>query len=371
MSIIGSVSTSAAADASATGSITANGQTVVLNLGNGQSACDIFLAGTYSAGTTITFEKTIDGTNWTGLFVWDPGTSSVITSKAGGAAFSGRSNCSGYPSVRIRSTAFQGGDNVAVTWKGSTGVGGVVFDSMLPAGTNVIGHVIADSGSTTAVTALPAIPAGSNVIGHVIADSGSTTAVTAMPVTHAIVDSGTVSAVTAISNALPAGSNVIGHVIADSGSTTVVTGTSTVAGGKTNNNAAPGATNVGVITGLANAAQPSWSEGNQVLQSMDLAGNQRVVEPGLTSVISGTVTCASTATQFGSVAAKKITVTNPSSVAVYIGASGVTAANTSVCIGQTASCPGTALNDVQVNNANLLYCIVASSTQVISWIGTN
>src|SRR5437016_2298610 len=37
----------------------------------------------------------------------------------------------------------------------------------LPAGSNVIGHVIADTGSTTAVTALPALPAGSNVIGHV------------------------------------------------------------------------------------------------------------------------------------------------------------------------------------------------------------
>lgn len=50
--------------------------------------------------------------------------------------------------------------------------------SPIPAGTNVIGHVIADSGSTTAVTSLPALPAGTNVIGHVIADSGSTTAVT-------------------------------------------------------------------------------------------------------------------------------------------------------------------------------------------------
>lgn len=74
----------------------------------------------------------------------------------------------------------------------------------LPAGTNVIGHVIADTGSTTAVTALPAIPTGSNVIGHVIADTGSTTAVTALP-------------------AIPSGSNVIGHVIADTGSTTAVT----------------------------------------------------------------------------------------------------------------------------------------------------
>jgi len=76
----------------------------------------------------------------------------------------------------------------------------------LTAGSAVIGHVIADTGSTTAVTALPAIPAGTNVIGHVIADTGSTTAVTALP-------------------SIPAGANVIGHIIADSGSTTAVTGT--------------------------------------------------------------------------------------------------------------------------------------------------
>lgn len=61
------------------------------------------------------------------------------------------------------------------------------------AGTAVIGHVIADTGSTTAVTALPALPAGTNVIGHVIADTGSTTAVTALP-------------------AIPAGTNLIGGV---------------------------------------------------------------------------------------------------------------------------------------------------------------
>jgi hypothetical protein len=73
----------------------------------------------------------------------------------------------------------------------------------LPAGTNVIGHVINDAGAA--------------VIGHVIADSGSTTAVTGNVTVaqatgtnlHAVLDSGTV---TSITNALPAGSNVLGTV---------------------------------------------------------------------------------------------------------------------------------------------------------------
>lgn len=47
-------------------------------------------------------------------------------------------------------------------------------------------------------------------------------------------------------------------------------------GGKTNNNAAPGATNDGVLPAVANAAPPSYTEGNQVAVSMDLKGNLRV-----------------------------------------------------------------------------------------------
>lgn len=66
---------------------------------------------------------------------------------------------------------------------------------------------------------------------------------------------------------------------ASPGTATNITGTSAtpavVTGNKTNNNAAPGATNVGVLPGIASAAAPTWTEGNQVLESMDLSGNQR------------------------------------------------------------------------------------------------
>jgi hypothetical protein len=47
-------------------------------------------------------------------------------------------------------------------------------------------------------------------------------------------------------------------------------------GALTNNNAAPGTANTGVLGALANAAAPSWTEGNQVLLSVDLSGRQRV-----------------------------------------------------------------------------------------------
>jgi hypothetical protein len=125
---------------------------------------------------------------------------------------------------------------------------------------------------------------------------------------HTVVDSGTITAVTAITNALPTGANTIGKVdilgnagaildgtagvpsvgvvtvqgvgggtaIPVSGTVTITpSGTQTVAGNKTNNNAAPGATNVGTLPAIANAAAPVWTEGDQVALSVDLAGNQR------------------------------------------------------------------------------------------------
>ncbi len=81
-----------------------------------------------------------------------------------------------------------------------SGGGTVTITGSLPAGSNVIGHVINDASSA--------------VIGHVIVDTTSTTAVTQATGTnlHMVVDSGTVGAVTAITNALPAGANSIGTV---------------------------------------------------------------------------------------------------------------------------------------------------------------
>lgn len=98
---------------------------------------------------------------------------------------------------------------------------------------------IQDGGNSITVDGTVAIGAGAAVIGHVIADTGSTTAVTGnVAVTnagltnidvalstrtkpadqqHTIVDSGTLTAVTAITNALPAGANAIGKLAANDG----------------------------------------------------------------------------------------------------------------------------------------------------------
>jgi hypothetical protein len=69
----------------------------------------------------------------------------------------------------------------------------------------------------------------------------------------------------------------------------------TVSGGKTNNNAAPAADNLSSLDALANAADPTWTEGRLVLHSVDLTGYLRALVKG-TVAVSGTVTVAGTVT---------------------------------------------------------------------------
>jgi hypothetical protein len=134
---------------------------------------------------------------------------------------------------------------------------GVQVNAALPAGSNVIGHVIADSGSTTAVTGNVATTAAdaSNVTLGAKADAKSTatdtTAVTVMqvlkeisameqaPASRAVTNAGTFSVqcssgcsagtpgqatMAASSPVVIASDQTAVHVLADSGSTTAVTG---------------------------------------------------------------------------------------------------------------------------------------------------
>ena len=100
---------------------------------------------------------------------------------------------------------------------------GVQVNAALPAGTNVIGHVVADTGSTTAVTGNVTVvqPTGTNL--HAVLDTTSTTAVTQATGTnlHTVVDSGSITATQAT------GSNL--HVQVDTAPSTAVTNAGTFA----------------------------------------------------------------------------------------------------------------------------------------------
>lgn len=122
--------------------------------------------------------------------------------------------------------------------------------------------IATDTSLVVALSPNTPLPAGTAVIGHIVADTGSTTAVTGnVTVTQAT------------------GTNL--HAVLDTTSTTAVTQATAanlnaaVVGTKTNNNAAPGATNVGALGAVANASAPSWTEGNLVASSVDLSGRQR------------------------------------------------------------------------------------------------
>jgi hypothetical protein len=122
--------------------------------------------------------------------------------------------------------------------------------------------------------------------------------------TGAVIQSGTwnIGTVATITNPVTVtdGAGAL-NVIVDSGTLTAVTSitnTVTVQGAKTNNNAAPGATNVGVLPCVATAAVPAHTEGNQVGCSTNLSGAQRVIEQNFISTANNDGACASGAASF-------------------------------------------------------------------------
>lgn len=62
----------------------------------------------------------------------------------------------------------------------------------------------------------------------------------------------------------------------------------TVVGGLTHNNAAPAANNVGALVGVASSAAPTYTAGDQVLLSTDLAGNLRTISTTALTDLVGT-----------------------------------------------------------------------------------
>jgi hypothetical protein len=182
--------------------------------------------GTGGAGTNVNVTGINGATPDTGLGVAGAGTLRVAISSDSPSTGNTAASATG---AAVPANADYGGVNVGGTLRGATGVN--------PTGTVYAQQIdIASVNGVAAATVPVTVAAGSAVIGHVITDTGSTTAVTgnvtAVQATgsnlHTVVDSGVLTSVTAITNALPAGSNVIGHVIADTGSTTAVTGNVTV-----------------------------------------------------------------------------------------------------------------------------------------------
>lgn len=90
---------------SGAGSGTANGQTPVLLNVNESDVVAFQVTGTFVG--TVTFQATIDGTNWVALSMTPSAGGAAVTTAAAAALV--RGVCSGYSQVRAQVTAFTSG----------------------------------------------------------------------------------------------------------------------------------------------------------------------------------------------------------------------------------------------------------------------
>jgi len=249
--------------------------------------------GSTITGGVLTFEAsdTLAGTNWyaiQGSPVTGGNGSSIYTLAAStNAAF--QFSVAAFVQIRVRlSTTISGSATVNV------GIAAMAFGGGGSGGGSTGAQfAMGSSQSSSAVGTIALGYDGTNVRGllasstgqlHVVVDTVPTTLVNQGTSPWVVSNSGTfaVQASIAASQTIAVtnvGTFAVQASIAAS-QTIAVTNVGTfavqAAGTKTNNNAAPGATNVGVLPGIANAAVQTWTEGDQVLESMDLSGNQRM-----------------------------------------------------------------------------------------------
>ena len=114
-------------DVTATGTLAAAAQTVVISMAGGLSAATVQITGTWVG--TITFEGTVNGTDWSainGVYAGTSFPSSTIT--ANGLV---RLTPAGLASMRVHMTAFTSG-SATIAMRASDGVGGVFANQILP-----------------------------------------------------------------------------------------------------------------------------------------------------------------------------------------------------------------------------------------------
>lgn len=125
------------------------------------------------------------------------------------------------------------------------------------------GAAIVSTGvDTFNVTVNAALPTGSNTIGALTANQSVNVAQIA-------------GTATSTGNGVSGAGVQRVTIASDSTGQVAIAGTATVAGAKTNNNAVPGATNVGALTAVSTASAPSYTEGNLVALSVDNSGSLR------------------------------------------------------------------------------------------------
>src|SRR5271163_1946216 len=145
-------------------------------------------------------------------------------------------------------------------------------------------QIVATGVDTFNVTVNTALPAGANVIGAVTQSGGPWT-INETQLNSVALGSPSNYGTSPGAVSVQGVNAFVTNTVAVTLTSTTVTGTVAVtqstspwvvAGGLTHNNAAPAANNVGVLPAVASTAAPTYTTGDQVLLSTDLAGNLRV-----------------------------------------------------------------------------------------------
>jgi hypothetical protein len=146
------------------------GSSVVLTVPDNHTSWAAQLTGTFSAGTTLTFQASMDGTTWFYTNVRrNPNTvglnelqSLTSTDVVGGAAPAGgnpslwKGTVGAMTYVRVTATSYTGADSVAVRLTSSAGVSGVFLLAAIPQPENTTSTVTSVAASATSVTLITA-----------------------------------------------------------------------------------------------------------------------------------------------------------------------------------------------------------------------
>lgn len=137
-----------------TGTITTLNGAVTITVPEGSSAWDVYISGTFSAGSTVLFQGSLDNVNWfdlNGRRSGDATTNSITTtlsttaSGGPGPTGSNPSNWRGAMAAvrffKVVSTAFFAGDNISIQIATAAATGAVFLNASIPTGNNTIGSV--------------------------------------------------------------------------------------------------------------------------------------------------------------------------------------------------------------------------------------
>jgi hypothetical protein len=147
--VSGTVATTSAANTTATGTIDAAEETVECTVSPGASTVGCQLTGTWAAaGDLISFEGTVDGTNWTSIYanLTSVGSLAVTISGSNGVY---QIAAAGMVKVRVRGSTWGTPGSCTVSFNSSVGSSASLLALPLPVGVNYIGQV----GTKTALTA--------------------------------------------------------------------------------------------------------------------------------------------------------------------------------------------------------------------------